>query len=370
MGEGCPRVLVSAIYPPKRAQGGGGDWLGPPTRWVLRVFASPLHSFTLSFPTLLDRRFLTFPADLASPKPQPGTKVRPSLISTSSELSREMATDPASGPGAQYDKWMRGLREIAGDHDARRARIPSPADTTCTWLLDQHQVWSWYLNGNASSFLWITGNAKCGKSVLANYLVRELPTLVRGSIVCSYFFPEDGDDYGGDGKAQPQDSCRALSALVHQLFTRNPQLASSFRHQLEPWADPFGYTTSELWAIFCGAAQQSESGGRPVVCVLDGLDWCAAGPRGEFIENLVSSLSFGPSIPLSCKLLITSRPLLSIERSFFSRCGKAPRLKLEDSRVPASAGGCLVSIDGPCNQEGEQGVEDAGGATPPEHGRC
>ena len=247
-----------------------------------------------------------------------------------------MASDPASEPGVQYDKWMRGLREIAGDYDARRGRIPSPAETTCTWLLDQHQVWSWYLNGNASSFLCITGNAKCGKSVLANYLVRELPTLVRGSIVCSYFFPEDGDGCGGDGQAQPQDSCRALSALVYQLFTSNPQLASSSRGQLEPWADPFSYTTSELWAIFCRAAQQSESEKKPVVCVIDGLDWCAAGPRGEFIKRLVSSLSFGPLIPLSCKLLITSRPLQSIEYSFLSRFSKAAWLKLEDSLASIS----------------------------------
>ena len=247
-----------------------------------------------------------------------------------------MASDPASEPGVQYDKWMRGLREVAGAYDARRGRIPSPAATTCTWLLGQHQVWSWYLDGSASSFLCITGNAKCGKSVLANYLVRELPTLVRGSIVCSYFFPEDGDGCGGDGQAQPQDSCRALSALVYQLFTSNPQLASSFRGQLEPWADPFNYTTSELWVIFCRAAQQSESEKKPVVCVIDGLDWCAAGPRGEFIESLVSSLSFGPSIPLSCKLLITSRPLQSIECSFLSRFSKAAWLKLEDSLASIS----------------------------------
>ena len=223
-----------------------------------------------------------------------------------------------------HERWLKQLEEMSGDYMARHSQIARPCEGTCEWLLQQESVKEWIEDSGPSSLL-LTGNAKCGKSVLAKHLLDQLPALIPGAVVCSYFFPVDTGLFYDNESEQRPDPRDALAGVLHQVLTSNPSLAISLRDELVD-SNCFDRNAHELWNMLCKVAHQAQSEGTRIVCVLDGLDQCPDAPRNAFIKDIATTFSTSPSSLRGFKLFISSRSSPGLASAF----DKALRLKLED----------------------------------------
>ncbi|RMZ21382.1 hypothetical protein D0859_14601 [Hortaea werneckii] len=201
---------------------------------------------------------------------------------------------------------------------------PLRAEGTCQWVL-QHPVYNEWQRCDGDALLWISADPGCGKSVLARSLVDRDLREVDAHTVCYFFFK----DY------EEQDHvATALCAILHQLFTQQPNL---IRHAMKPWdkhGDSLPREKSELWRILLAAATDEDA--QSVTCVLDALDECRPGDRGELLERLVEFHAVAKkSAPSSlerrrgqAKFLVTSRPYDDIEDGFHNLLQIFPTIRL------------------------------------------
>jgi ankyrin repeat protein len=126
--------------------------------------------------------------------------------------------------------------------------------------------------------------------------------------ICYFFFKDN----------EQQDRLAiAFCALLHQLFTAQPQL---LKHAISAWqrnGEKLRNEVGELWRILINAATDKDS--RDVICVLDALDECRERDRETLLRFLselyIDSLS-QTSRKGSLKFLVTSRPYDNIESDF------------------------------------------------------
>lgn len=128
------------------------------------------------------------------------------------------------------------------------------------------------------------------------------------STVCYFFFK--------DGQVQRTHGTDALSAVLHQLFSKTNLIdhaLSYYKNYGERLRDAF----SELWDILLKALRDPQAG--EIICVIDALDECEKTARDQLIDKLVSFYSgvedSGNTEPV-LKFLVTSRPYDDIEQSF------------------------------------------------------
>jgi hypothetical protein len=173
--------------------------------------------------------------------------------------------------------------------------------------------------------LWISADPGCGKSVLAASLIEELQNRESQSAlpgtVCFFFFKDDNE--------KQNNAILALCALLHQLFTKNHSLIKHAMSEFEKKNLKFIEEFGSLWNILTSVAADKSSGN--VICIIDGLDECEEPTRILLIRSLVSFYSetenqniMGPFL----KVLVTSRPYLSIEHEFYDL--PSIRLRAED----------------------------------------
>lgn len=228
------------------------------------------------------------------------------ILSALSQLKLTPATRASSlGLDSWRKEHVKCLRALyTSDYEANRRSNPPRLPGTCTWLLDHPQYQEWHQE-RASSLLWLSADAGCGKSVISSYLIERL----RGAesqagmpgIVCHYFLKND------------VDGILALQALLHQLFVQDP---SSIKHAMSEYnakKEAFAKEFDTLWSIFLNVICDSES--KNIICVLDALDECSHSTRGQLLKLLTklfsNPASFGsPRV----KFFVTSRPYESIER--------------------------------------------------------
>ncbi|KAF8532820.1 hypothetical protein BDD12DRAFT_677183, partial [Trichophaea hybrida] len=138
----------------------------------------------------------------------------------------------------------------------------------------QYQRWREEQN---SSFLWVSANPGCGKSVLAAFLVDKLKQSEPSSTaVCFFFFKDD--------KERQKNASFALSALLHQLFTTKRSLIQHAMKEFEDKGEEFTKELNTLWCIFTAATTDPDCG--DVICIIDGLDECEEPTRDELVERL------------------------------------------------------------------------------------
>ncbi|KIX01605.1 uncharacterized protein Z518_09331 [Rhinocladiella mackenziei CBS 650.93] len=198
---------------------------------------------------------------------------------------------------------------------------PDRVDGTCQWVLSHPHYLQWCTNVH-DDLLWISADPGCGKSVLTKSLVDNELQNTEGHTVCFFFFKDN----------EEQDSLApALCALLHQLFTHQPQL---IRHAVSAWernGDKLSKEVPELWRMLLAAATDFEA--HDVTCVLDALDECRHSDRYWLINMLAkfhSQISSSPSTARRgrLKFLVTSRPYDDIEIEFQNTLGDLPTIRL------------------------------------------
>ena len=200
------------------------------------------------------------------------------------------------------------LCDLASDWESGKNFNASRVEGTCEWFLNDERFRRWR-DSRTSALLWVSAGPGCGKSVLSRSLVDEgrLSTSVATSTVC-YFFFKDGEE----GRTSEAD---ALSAILHQLFSRQAT-GHLIRYALSAHKN-FGHSLSrnpsELWRILMDCTKSVDAG--EIICVLDALDECDVASRNQIINRL-GSFYFREQNMSKLKFLITSRPYDDLEASF------------------------------------------------------
>lgn len=186
---------------------------------------------------------------------------------------------------------------------ARKDLNPERLRGTCKWFLNHPKYQSWIAQTPASRLLWVSANPGCGKSVLAKALVDQYD---RGS-VCYYFFKDD--------TTVTRSAAHAICAILHQICDLRPALIKYvlpvYRRNGRKLVDLF----EDLWSAFVDLINDKGFGN--VTCIFDAVDECSGDDHKKLLQRLAAIATSSTSI----KILITSRPYISIETALFHKTG-------------------------------------------------
>ena len=201
-------------------------------------------------------------------------------------------------------------------------RTPSRQTGTCKWFLE-HPLFQTWRKDEHSRLLWVSANPGCGKSVLSKCLVEErLATLdPQNATICYFFFK----DVSPDSKS----ITKALSAILHQLFTKIPSLVEHAMSAFDENGDELSSMSSTMWEILENAGADPRAG--EIVCVLDALDECEEAQQISLIEKLKTFHSKAENSKFGkqrLSFLLTSRPYRNIRTQFHSLIRRFPTIHL------------------------------------------
>jgi ankyrin repeat domain-containing protein 50 len=172
----------------------------------------------------------------------------------------------------------------------------------------------------------VSADPGCGKSVLSKSLIDEDFKSTETRTTCYFFFKDDND--------KQKSISTALSAVLHQLFSRKSILT---RHAMSEYAvdgDKLSQSFHKLWSILTKAVADPKAG--EVVCVLDALDECAEAGRYQIIDAIKTFYKQASSriekSSSQLKFLVTSRPYLDIERRFTDLTHGFPTIRLQGEK--------------------------------------
>jgi hypothetical protein len=195
---------------------------------------------------------------------------------------------------------------------------PDRVQGTCEWVLKSPEYLRWW-NAQRNDLLWISADPGCGKSVLAKSLIDDVFRTFDRNISIVYFFFKNNE--------QQNDLATALCAMLHQLFSLQPQM---LRHALPFWErnkDKIQHEVGDMWRILLSAISDPFFIG--TICVFDALDECCDQDQELLIKKL---RDFHNGRPAShgnwLKFLVTSRPYVDIQDYFRPATELFPQIHL------------------------------------------
>ncbi|KAL3440034.1 hypothetical protein BJX65DRAFT_315171 [Aspergillus insuetus] len=194
------------------------------------------------------------------------------------------------------------------DYESFKERNPPHAQGTCEWFLTSEQYLQWR-GAPRSSFLWLTADAGCGKSVLASTVVDKLRPTEPAAVVCHFFFRDDN-------KLQA-DGVSALQALLHQILSARATIPRTLAVEYDNKGEAALAHFQSLWKMFLGVVADGTTN---IICILDGLDECesttqallATAFSARFERASVEGQLVGPRKTPYIKVFLTTRPLNAI----------------------------------------------------------
>ncbi|KAH8590404.1 hypothetical protein B0O99DRAFT_475824, partial [Bisporella sp. PMI_857] len=206
------------------------------------------------------------------------------------------------------------------EYEKHKDRNPDRVDGTCQWFL-QHPKFRHWQESKASSLLWVSADPGCGKSVLSKSLVDKELRSIKSRTTCYFFFKDDNEEQ--------KSTTKALSALLHQLFSQKNALVKYAITDFRCDGRKLPKLFDKLWSILTKATVDPEAG--EVICVLDALDECEELGRFKLIDTLNHFYRNDTSNRVdnaTLKFLVTSRPYFDIERGFRELTSNFPTIRL------------------------------------------
>ncbi len=170
---------------------------------------------------------------------------------------------------------------------------------TCQWLTESQTFIEWSNFTDPTRVFWLEGEPATGKSTTAGHAIEYLET-ANGS--CAYFFFKHGD-------STKSALANALLSLAWQMAHINSEIRADLQLMAEQGAFLDRTDESSVWRSVFQMRIFKLSWKDPWYWVLDALDECA---NHMALLPLLAKLE--NDLPL--KILITSRPVLAIDRGF------------------------------------------------------
>ncbi|KAI9645115.1 hypothetical protein NHQ30_005849 [Ciborinia camelliae] len=204
-------------------------------------------------------------------------------------------------------------------YELQKDRNPSRIPGTCKWALEHRSFIDWKA-GKGSNVLWVSGDPGSGKSVLSKALIEErLVATDSNTTICYFFFK--------DISPEQRSPTKALSALLHQLFSSQEHLMSHARDDWGRNKNELPNLASKMWDILERIASDSQT--ENTVCIIDALDECESSGRKYIIEGLQRLYSdTNTGYKSGIRFLVTSRPYYDIEMDFKHLTAKFPSIRL------------------------------------------
>jgi ankyrin repeat protein len=196
---------------------------------------------------------------------------------------------------------------------------PDRVPQTCRWVLENDKYAQWW-QAQKDDLLWISADPGCGKSVLARSLIDHELQSTSTHTICYFFFKDN----------EEQDSLAiALCALLHQLFSAQPQLLWYAMASWEKNNQKLQTEVHELWRILINAITSGDA--YRVTIVMDALDECREKDRQTLIRLLSQfyvEFSRLASRSSCLKIIVTSRPYDEIKDDFREIGPRLPTIRL------------------------------------------
>ncbi|PKS11061.1 hypothetical protein jhhlp_002822 [Lomentospora prolificans] len=192
---------------------------------------------------------------------------------------------------AEQEKCLQLLR--LSDYGWYKDRVTDRLPNTCNWFLDHPNYRTW--REATSGPLLVSADPGCGKTVLARYLIEhELPA---DATICYFFF-----------KAEDQNTVKqALCGLLHQLFSKRPELISYLMEGYNKNGKGLIDTVTVLWSILESATRDPDAG--TIIYVIDALDECQDAELRTLTRMIKDHFKVQSSQDQrKLKMILTSRP--------------------------------------------------------------
>lgn len=187
------------------------------------------------------------------------------------------------------------------DYQGAKDHNPIRLVKTCDWIFQHPKYLEWISVSSSSQLLWVSADPGCGKSVLARAVIDEC----KSQDVCYYFFKDESQE--------TRSATYAVCALLHQICSAQPDMIKhvlpAYRINGSKLVTLFG----DLWAILLAIINDTSS--RGVIFVIDAPDECS--DNKPFLKRLAALATKSSKV----KILVTSRPYISIETTLFDGTG-------------------------------------------------
>ncbi|OTA59075.1 hypothetical protein K449DRAFT_448129, partial [Hypoxylon sp. EC38] len=196
---------------------------------------------------------------------------------------------------------------------------PEHIHGTCVWFTD-HPLFQNWRNSTSSSFLWVSADPGCGKSVLARYLVDKVLPSTDTRTTCYFFFKEDFTDQ--------RSLAIALCCILRQIIDQRPAVLSNKIIQEFEARKTLTSSPLELWEILVNLADGRNVG--EIVLIIDAFDECDKDGQCQLTEDLNKLYWANSPRPNTARLkvLLTSRWSISIQRGFTTLENRVPSIHL------------------------------------------
>ncbi|KAL8940309.1 MAG: hypothetical protein Q9216_002864 [Gyalolechia sp. 2 TL-2023] len=186
---------------------------------------------------------------------------------------------------------------------------------TCEWVLNEKGYLEWFHSPTPkSSFLWMTGGAAAGKSVLSSFIINHI---IEQGLCCQYFFIRFAD-------RRKRTLSLLLRSIAYQIASSKPDLVGKFLQLRDQGIDFKTASPRTIWEHVFKAIILNIPEDEPMYWVIDGLDE-ADEPRQMIRLLLEVSQSAMP-----VRVLFVSRESSEIAASFQK---VSPELRLNFVRI-------------------------------------
>lgn len=172
-------------------------------------------------------------------------------------------------------------------------------DGSCRWLTDKQSFQNWVGLSTSPRFFWLDGEPATGKSTIAGHVIRFIED-TNGD--CAFFFFKHGDS-----------AKSSIATLLRSFAWQMARINLHVRQELSAMAEQRHYVdkTDEgsIWRNVFAARILRLEWRQPCYWIIDGLDECS---NYQALFPLLSKVE--KQQPL--RILITSRPVLAIDRLF------------------------------------------------------
>ncbi|CAG8909812.1 unnamed protein product [Penicillium egyptiacum] len=200
------------------------------------------------------------------------------------------------------------------DKKALKRKKGGQAPGTCSWILRTEDLTAWLGSGptvgperQAAQVLWLYGNPGTGKSIMAIYLIEELPETFpnKDGETLVYFFCDSGFE-------TRRTATSVIRGLLHQLIRQHQQLLDYLMPEYHARGKELFKSFDALWDIFM-AMVADQSMGR-TYCIIDALDECDRESQQTLLQQLEEKFQ-SRNVSSNVRIMITSRPYSEIRES-------------------------------------------------------